>query len=66
VQAHGLDFIRVCKPTSHPIPYEGVEDLERTGGVMTLTCRRWTGKRHETETDRDVNTRPLRDADDAS
>jgi len=42
-----------------------VEDIERTGAVMTLTRRRWTGKRHEIDTDRFVNDIPLRDADDA-
>jgi hypothetical protein len=65
VQAHGLDFILVCKPTSHPTTYEWIKDLERTGAVMTLTRRRWTGKRHETDTYRFVNDLPLRDADDA-
>jgi len=65
LQSHGLDFIRVCKSTSHPTPYEWVEDLEHTGDIVTVTRMRWTGKRHETDTYRYANSLLLRDADDA-
>jgi hypothetical protein len=63
--ALGLDFILVCKPESHPEVYEWVEYLQRTGAVATCVRRRWTGKRHETDTYRYAAAIPLRDADDA-
>lgn len=65
VQSYGIDFIWVCKPTSHPTTYEWIDDLTRTGAVITQTRTRWTGQRHEMDTDRFVNRIPLRDANDA-
>ena len=65
VQAQGLDFILVCKPDSHPVTYEWVADLQRTGAIGTVTRTRWTGKRRETDTYRYAAAIPLRDADDA-
>ena len=61
----GLKFILVCKPDSHKTLYEWVNDLERNGVVRTVVCKRWTGKRNETDTYRYVDRVPLRDADDA-
>jgi hypothetical protein len=61
----GFEFILVCKPESHKTLYEWVDDLERNGVVKTLVRKRWTGKRHETDTYRYVSDVPLRDADDA-
>jgi hypothetical protein len=63
--AKGLEFILVCKPDSHKTLYEWVDDLERTGIVKTVVHKRWTGKRHETDTYRYVSAVPLRNADDA-
>lgn len=63
--ALGLDFILVCKPASHPIVYEWLEDLDRNGAVRTVTRTRWTGRRRETDTYRYAHAIPLRDADDA-
>ena len=60
-----FEFILVCKPDSHKTLYEWVGDLERNGVVKTVVHKRWTGKRHETDTYRYVNAVPLRDADDA-
>src|SRR5918999_1507838 len=63
--AQGFEFILVCKPQSHPLLYEWVEFLERSGSVKTRVRKRWTGKRHELDTYRYVGAVPLRDGDDA-
>src|ERR687893_460617 len=63
--AQGFGFILVCKPQSHPLLYEWVEFLERSGSVKTRVRKRWTGKRHEIDTYRYVSAVPLRDGDDA-
>lgn len=60
-----LNFILVCKPTSHAITYEWVEFLERSGAVRTVVRTRWTGRQRETDTYRYAETVPLRDHDDA-
>jgi hypothetical protein len=60
-----LNFILVCKPESHKTLYEWVEGLEVTGGVQTVTEKRWTGKTHETDRYRFVNQVPLRDGAEA-
>jgi hypothetical protein len=60
-----LNFILVCKPTSHAITYEWVEFLERSGAVRTVVRTRWTGRQRETDTYRYAQTVPLRDHDDA-
>lgn len=61
----GLNFVLVCKPTSHKTLYEWVAGLETTGGVHTLTQTRRRGKKTETDTYRFVSQVPLRDGDDA-
>jgi hypothetical protein len=61
----GFQFILVCKPQSHPLLYEWVEFLERSGSVKTRVRKRWTGKRPEIDTYRYVSAVPLRDGDDA-
>jgi hypothetical protein len=60
-----LNFILVCQPESHQTLYEWVEGLEVSGGVQTVTAKRWTGKTHETDTYRFVNQVPLRDGAEA-
>lgn len=65
MQSLGLDFILVCQPDSHPVTYEWVADLQRTGAVGTVTQTRWTGKRREMDNYRYAAAVPLRDADDA-
>ena len=57
-----LDFIFVCKPSSHPTTQEWLDFLEQQRAIRHLTRRRWTGKRHETDTYRYVNEVPLRAA----
>ncbi len=42
----GFGFILVCKPDSHSTLYERVAGAQ----VETLSVRRWTGRRHETDT----------------
>jgi hypothetical protein len=61
----GLDFILVCKPDSHKILYEWLEELEAMQAIQTVTEKRWTGKTHEIDTYSFVNQLPLRDGDDA-
>lgn len=65
LQALRLEFILVCKPDSHPIAYEWLDDLQRQGAVGTVTRTRWTGRRREKDTYRYAESIPLRDADDA-
>jgi hypothetical protein len=65
ILAEQLNFIFVCKPESHKTLYEWVEGLEVTGGVQTVSAKRWTGKTHETDTYRFVNQVPLRDGAEA-
>ena len=60
-----LNFILVCKPESHKTLYEWVEGLAGVGAVPTVTAKRWTGKRWETDTYRFVNQVPLRDGAEA-
>jgi hypothetical protein len=60
--AKGLEFILVCKLDSLKTLYEWVNDLERNGVVNTMVRKRWTGKRHETDSYRYVSAVPLRDA----
>lgn len=61
----GLDFILVCKPDSHKILYEWLDELEAMRVIQTVVEKRWTGKTHEIDTYRFVNQVPLRDGDDA-
>lgn len=61
----GLDFILVCKPDSHKILYEWLDELEAMRAIQTVVEKRWTGKTHEIDTYRFVNQLPLRDGDDA-
>jgi hypothetical protein len=65
VQAQGMDFLFVCKPDSHALLYEWVDDFSRTGQVRTLEKTRWNGKQRLTERYRYLNQVPLRDSDDA-
>ena len=63
--AAGLNFIFVCKPSSHPTLYEWLDGLSTTPGVHTLTQERRSGKRRERDTYRFANALPLRDGNDA-
>lgn len=61
----GLNFILVCKPESHKILYEWLEELEAMHEIETIAVQRWTGKRKEIDTYRFINHVPLRDGEDA-
>lgn len=63
--AAGLNFILVCKPSSHPTLYEWLDGLITTQGVHTLSLERRQGKRRERDTYRFANALPLRDGDAA-
>ncbi len=60
-----LNFIFVCKPSSHPTLFEWVEQLEKGGDLNTKTVRRWNGRFYETYIYKYANDVPLRDGDDA-
>ena len=61
----GVNFILVCKPDSHKILYEWLQELEVMGEIQTVVVKRWTGKCTEIDTYRFVNQVPLRDGEDA-
>jgi len=63
--AAGLNFIFVCKPSSHQTLYEWLDGLSTTPSVHTLTQERRKGKRRERDTYRFANALPIRDGDDA-
>jgi hypothetical protein len=65
VLAQGMDFIFTCKPGSHALLTEWVDDFARSGQVQTLTRSHWNGRHRLTDTYRYVNQVPLRDSDDA-
>lgn len=65
VQAHGMNFIFTCKPGSHALLSEWIEDMARTGRLQSVVHTRWDGKRRLHDTYRYVNQIPLRDSDDA-
>ncbi len=65
ILAAGLDFLLVCKPSSHPTLYEWVESLARSGGVTTHQITRRKGKQVFTDTYRFASELPLRGHEDA-
>lgn len=65
IREEGLNFILVCKPSSHKTLYEWVDGLETTGHVETLTIERRQGKRTFSDTYRFVGQVPLRDGEEA-
>ncbi len=65
VLAAELNFIFVCKPSSHATLYEWLEGLERAGGVHTHQVMWRHGKKSYTDTYRFAAQLPLRAGDDA-
>ena len=65
VIAAGLNFIFVCKPSSHITLYDWLDGLENTQAVQTLKRVRRKGKRREIDSYRYVDQLPLREGDDA-
>ena len=60
-----MNFILVCKPTSHPGLYEEVNLLSQAGAVEEKSQRLWNGRHHETWHYRWVNSVPLRTGGEA-
>ncbi|EQD26528.1 transposase, partial [mine drainage metagenome] len=65
VLAAGLNFLLVCKPSSHPTLYEEVESLTRAGGVTTHEITRRRGPKTSTDRYRFAAQWPLRAGEDA-
>lgn len=61
----GFDFLFVCKPDSHTLLYEWVEDFERNKQVQTLQCKRREKGKQLHYHYRYLNDLPLRNSDDA-
>jgi hypothetical protein len=61
----GLNFILVCKPSSHATVEDWLAFLQRDGGMRTLVHARWNGRQRETDTYRYACDIPLRDGQDA-
>lgn len=59
-----LDFILVCKPSSHETLYSWVEGIERGGQLPTVNRRVWNGRHGEIWQYRYLNELPLRTGDD--
>lgn len=64
VLAYELDFILVCKPSSHETLYAWVAGIERGGKVSEVSRRIWNGRHGEIWRYRYVNALPLRTGDD--
>lgn len=65
VLKQNANFIFTCKPDSHQVLYEWVDDFIRNDSVKAVVRTRWDGKKRLTDTYRYVNQVPLRDSDDA-
>ncbi|HSH02567.1 MAG TPA: ISNCY family transposase [Anaerolineae bacterium] len=65
VLAKQLDFILVCKPTSHETLYAWVEAIDRGGRIPEKSRRVWNGRHGEIWRYRYLNDVPLRAGDDA-
>jgi hypothetical protein len=63
LRSYGLGFVLVCKHSSHPVTYDWLEYLGRSGAVRTVVRTHRNGMRHETDTYRYAEALPLRDAD---
>ena len=64
VLAQRLDFILVCKPSSHETLYSWVAGIERGGKVPEVTRRVWNGRHGENWRYRYLNDLPLCAGDD--
>ncbi len=60
-----LNYIFVCKPKSHKVLYEWINELESLKEVKKVVENRCRGRKKETDTYRFVNNVPLRDGEDA-
>ena len=64
VLEEGLDFILVCKPTSHQTLYAWLEAIDRGGRVPEVKRRVWNGRHGEIWHYRYLNDLPLRAGED--
>lgn len=64
VLAEKLDFIFVCKPSSHETLYSWVAAIERGGKLPEVSRRVWNGRHGEIWRYRYLNDLPLRAGDD--
>ncbi|MCP4110812.1 MAG: ISNCY family transposase [Desulfobacteraceae bacterium] len=60
-----LNFIFVCKPSSHPTLYKQLGIMEKDGDLKTKTVRRGDEGDHKTDIYKYANDVPLRYGDDA-
>jgi len=61
----GLHFILVCKPDSHKILYQWIEELQAMDAIETLVEKIRRGNTYHIYTYRFVNRVPVRDGEDA-
>lgn len=61
----GLEFILVCKPTSHELLYQWVEGMEQGGKLAAIEQRQWNGRHGQLWRYRWAGDVPLRAGDDA-
>lgn len=64
VIAAALDFILVCKPTSHEALYQWIEGMEQGGKLAQVQQRHWNGRHGEIWRYRYTSDVPLRAGDD--
>lgn len=60
-----LNFIFVCKPTSHKWLSEWLSAADQVEDLHEFTVKKWTGKKHLTYTYQYANGVPLKDGEDA-
>ena len=64
VSEAGLDFIFVCKPSSHELLAQWIEGMERGGKLAEFQQRKWNGRHGEIWHYRWTSDVPLRAGDD--
>jgi hypothetical protein len=62
---HGINFILVCTPESHPRLYEWLAGLEVAGELQQFASRRWNGRFRTVHTSRYAHEVPRREGEDA-
>ncbi len=62
---NNLNFVLVCKPSSHKTLYDWIACLEGAGGIKEIKERHWNGRHGEIWVYRYVNGVPIRGGKDA-
>lgn len=65
VLANNMHFILTCKPESHPLTYEWLDDFARMGQSYSMQHHRKVGAKQFIDSYTYANGVPLRDSDDA-